>query len=301
MKILVSGSSGLIGSELIPCLKDREHHVVRLVRSDSQLAEDRILWDPEHQELNPEDFEGFDVVINLAGENIATGRWTPEKKKKIRDSRVLGTHMLCELLARLESPPKLLINASAIGYYGNQGDKVVNEDSPQGEGFLADVCKKWEDATEPAEQKGIRVVKLRIGVVLTPKGGALGKMLIPFKMGLGGVAGSGRQYFSWISMDDLMGVFLHVIGNDSIDGPLNAVTPNPVMNRELTKTLGRVLRRPTIFPLPAFIARFVMGEMADETVLSSCRVSPEVLKRSGYSFIYPELEIALRHMLEKSS
>ncbi|NGX43064.1 MAG: Epimerase family protein [Chlamydiae bacterium] len=297
MKILITGSSGLVGSELVPCLRDRGHEVVRLVRFDSQLSDDTLLWDPEHRGLNPDDFEGFDVVINLAGENISTGRWTPEKKKKINDSRVLGTHMLCELLARLESPPKLLINASAVGFYGSQGDKVVDEESPPGEGFLAEVCQRWEAATEPAAQKEIRVVRLRIGVILTPKGGALERMLIPFKLGLGGVAGSGKQYFSWISIDDLLGVFLHVIGNESIRGPINAVSPNPVTNRELTKTLGKVLRRPTIFPLPAFVARFVLGEMADALLLSSTRASPGVLKHSGYSFIHPDLEGALRYLL----
>ncbi|MFQ5729310.1 MAG: TIGR01777 family oxidoreductase [Waddliaceae bacterium] len=300
MKILISGSSGLIGSELVPCLRDRAHEVIRLVRSEQQLSGDTLLWDPEHREINLEDFEGFDTVINLAGENIATGKWTPEKKNKIYDSRVLGTHMLSELLARLEAPPKLLINASAIGFYGTRGSKILREDALPGKGFLAEVCKKWEEATEPAVQKRIRVVRFRLGVVLTPKGGALAKMLFPFRMGLGGVIGSGRQYFSWISMDDLMGIFLHVINDESIHGPLNVVSPNSVTNRVMTKTLGRVLKRPTLLPFPAFIARLLMGkEMADSTVLSSTRVFPEGLEQSGYSFLYPDLKSALKHMLEE--
>lgn len=299
MKILISGSSGLIGSELMPCLKDRGHEVVRLVRSESQLSDDALLWNPEHHELNPDDFEGFDIVVNLAGENLASGRWTVEKKKKIKDSRVMGTHMLCELFAHVENPPQLFISASAVGYYGNQGDRVNDENSFSGKGFLAEVCSQWEASTEPAILKGIRVVKLRTGVVLSPKGGALGKMLLPFKLGLGGVIGSGQQYISWISMDDYLGVILHIIGNDSIQGAVNAVAPNSVTNYELTKTLGKVLRRPTIFPLPAFVARFMLGEMADELLLSSTKVSPDKLISTGYSFLYPELESALIHMLDK--
>lgn len=298
MRFLIKGSSGFIGSELVPCLKERGHEVIRLVRNEAELSDDTLLWDPQHSELKLEDFEGFDCVINLAGENIASGRWTEDKKKRIRDSRVMGTHMLCELLARLENPPKVLINASAIGYYGNQGDKVVSEDSHPGQGFLSGVCQDWEKATEPAEKKEIRVVKLRIGIVLAPNGGALGKMMIPFNLGLGGVIGSGEQYMSWISMDDLIGVFLHIVGNEGVEGPVNAVAPNPVTNREFTKTLGKVLRRPTIFPLPAFVAKFLFGEMADEMLLSSTRVSPDVLTLSGYSFLYPTLQGALEHMME---
>ncbi|MGA8163974.1 MAG: TIGR01777 family oxidoreductase [Waddliaceae bacterium] len=299
MKLLISGSSGLIGSELVPFLKERGHRVVRLVRLESQLSDDTLLWNPEHHELNPKDFEGFEVVIHLAGENIASGRWTLEKKKKIKDSRVMGTHMLCELFAHVENPPQLLISSSAIGYYGNRGNQLNDENSSPGKGFLAEVCAQWEAATEPASHKGIRVVTLRTGVVLSPKGGALGKMLLPFKLGLGGVIGSGQQYVSWISMDDYLGVILHIIGNNSIQGPVNAVAPTPVTNEELTKTLGKVLKRPTIFPLPTFAAKFLAGEMADEMLLSSTRVSPEKLIETGYTFLYPELERALRHLLEK--
>lgn len=298
MKVLISGSSGLVGSELVKALKNRGHEVVRLVRSEKQMGQGTLLWDPEHRELDPQNFEGFDAVVHLAGENISSGRWTNEKKRKIKDSRVLSTHMLSELMARLESPPKVHINASAIGYYGDTGDEVVDESSPPGEGFLAEVCQKWEAATRPSEQRGIRVVKLRIGVVLSKEGGALGKMLVPFKLGLGGVVGSGDQYMSWISIDDLVGVFLHVLGNSSIQGPVNAVAPHPVTNRKFTKTLGGVLKRPTIFPLPAFAARFIFGEMADALLLSSSRVAPEKLLETGYSFLYPDLSDALKHLLE---
>lgn len=299
MKVLFAGSSGFIGGELIPVLRERGHEVVRLVRSEKKMLDDTLLWDPEHRELDLEDFEGFDVVINLAGENIASGRWTQEKKKKIRESRVFGTHMLSELFARVKTPPKLFLNASATGYYGDRGEEVLDEGSPSGKGFLADVCKQWEEATLPAKEKGIRVVNLRFGVVFFPTGGALAKMLTPFKLGLGGVIGTGKQYISWISMDDLIGVVLHVIGEGSLRGPVNVVTPHPVTNRELTKKLGKVLKRPTILPMPAFAARLIMGEMAEETVLSSTRVLPKVLVQSGYSFLFPKLESALRHMLEK--
>lgn len=299
MKILVTGSSGLVGSELVSALKDRGHQIVRLVRSESLLSDDTLLWDPEHYELNLEDFEGFDIVINLAGENIASGRWTPSKKKKIRESRVLGTHMLSELLARLSVPPKLFINASAIGYYGNRDNELLVENSPSGEGFLAEVCKKWEEATEPASESGIRVVVLRIGVVLSAAGGVLGKVLLPFKLGLGGVIGTGEQYFSWIAIDDLIGIILHVISNESIEGPVNSVAPNPVTNREFTKTLGKILCRPTILPMPAYVAKIVMGEMAEETALSSALVVPKKLENSDYNFLYPDLESALKHVLEK--
>lgn len=297
MKMLISGSSGLIGTALIASFKERGHEIVRLVRDVSRMAEDTLLWDPEHRELRLEEFEGFDVVINLAGENLSSGRWNDQKKQKIRDSRVINTHMLAELLARLDKPPSLFISASAIGFYGERGDEEVTEASALGEGFLSDLCQKWEEASNAAQSAGIRVINLRIGVVLSIEGGALSRMLTPFKMGLGGVVGSGKQYISWISIDDLIGIILHVINTESLKGPVNAVSPNPVTNRQFTKTLGRLLKRPTFFPLPAFIARLVLGEMADALLLCSTRVFPKVLKESEYSFLYPQLESALKHLL----
>lgn len=297
MKILVTGSSGLVGSELVPFLKKEGHEVKKLVRTPVITEDDTLCWDPQHCEVIPEDFEGYDVLINLAGENIAAGRWTPEKKRKIKDSRVLGTHIICELIARLKDPPKLVINASAIGYYGNRGDEVLHEASSPGNGFLAEVCQEWEAATEAAAKRGIRVVEVRFGIILSSKGGVLAKLLTPFKWGVGGVVGSGNQYMSWIHIDDLVGIMYLIINNETISGPVNVVAPESVTNRQFTKTLGRVLRRPTIFPLPAFIARLALGEMADELLLSSTRVSPDVLIHANYSFNFPTLEAALRDLL----
>ena len=299
MKILISGSSGLIGSALTSCFKERGHEVVRLVRNESLMSDDAILWDPEHRELRLEEFEGFDVVINLAGENIASGRWTDKKKQKIRDSRIFGTHMLAELLACLKSPPKVFISASAIGYYGDRSEEVMIESSSPGKGFLPDVCQKWEEAANAAANAGIRVVNLRIGVVLSVNGGALQKMLVPFKLGLGGIVGSGKQYMSWVSIEDIIGIVLHLINEESISGPVNAVSPSSETNYRFTKTLGKVLKRPTLFPLPAFVAKLMLGEMAEELLLSSTRVVPKVLQDSGYSFLYPELESALKHLLRR--
>ena len=298
MKILIAGSSGLVGTALIASLREAGHQVTRLLRTETGLPPGAICWDPQHAEVNPAKFEGHDVLINLAGENISTGPWTDEKKKKIRDSRVLGTHMLSELIAQLENPPKLVINASAIGYYGNRGDEILQEGSRPGEGFLADLCRDWEAATEAAEKKGIRVVKMRIGVVLSREGGALARMLTPFKMGLGGVLGSGDQYISWITLDDLVGIIQFVMDNASIHGALNAVSPNPVTNREFTKTLGKVLKRPTILPLPAFAVKLLMGEMGESLLLGSSRVIPNVLMQAGYSFQYADLEKALQYLIK---
>jgi uncharacterized protein (TIGR01777 family) len=242
----------------------------------------------------------MEAVVHLAGENIASGRWTAARKARIRSSRVMGTRTLCETLARLSQPPKVLVSASAIGYYGDRGAEPLWENSAFGTGFLAEVCRAWEEATQPAVQKGIRVVLLRIGIVLSPAGGALAKMLIPFQLGLGGVIGSGNQYMSWIALDDVAGVIAHALVTDTLQGPVNAVAPYPVTNREFTKTLGRVLRRPTVFPLPGFAARLAFGEMADALLLASTRVEPKRLLATQYVFRYPELEDALRHLLGKA-
>jgi uncharacterized protein (TIGR01777 family) len=248
--------------------------------------------------LDPMVLQGLDAAVHLAGESIAQ-KWTPESKVRILKSRARGTRLLSESFARLTQPPRVFLCASAIGYYGNRGDEILTEENASGSGFLAEVCREWEAACESATRKGIRVVNLRIGVVLSPTGGVLGRMLSPFRLGLGGRIGSGKQYMSWIAIDDLVAVILHALTCDKLSGPVNAVAPNPVTNFEFTKTLGRVLRRPTVFPVPAWAARLALGEMANDLLLASARVEPTRLASSGYEFQYPELEGALRHVLGK--
>jgi uncharacterized protein (TIGR01777 family) len=299
MKILVTGSTGLVGSTLLPFLKSKGHEVFRLVRSQAKTGPDAIYWNPEKGVDDTARLEGLDAVVHLAGENIAEGRWTDERKARIRDSRVKGTRVLSETLARLAAPPRTLISASAIGYYGDRGAEIMREESAPGADFLADVCREWEAATEPAAQSGMRVVKLRFGVILTPKGGALTKMLAPFQFALGGKLGSGKQYMSWVTLDDVVGAINHALTDETLSGPVNVVAPNPVTNYEFTKTMGRVLSRPTIFSVPAFAVRLAFGEMGDVALLSSTRVEPTRLKESGYVFQHPELESALRQMLNK--
>lgn len=299
MKILVTGSTGLIGSALVDFLAEQGYEVKKLVRTEPSSREDEIHWSPESGSIDKAGLEGMDAVVHLAGENLATGRWTAEKKARIRDSRVEGTRLLCESLSHLAHPPKALVCSSAIGYYGNRGDTVVEEGAFLGSGFLADVCYEWETATASASEAGIRVVNLRIGVVLSRAGGALARMFPPFRMGFGGKLGNGKQYISWIALDDAVGVINHVLTQDGLHGPVNAVTPHAVTNSEFTKTLGRVLKRPTLFCMPAFIVRSVFGEMADETLLASTRVEPTRLVETAYEYHYPELEGTLRHLLEK--
>lgn len=238
-------------------------------------------------------------MVHLAGENIAAGRWTAARKARILDSRVKGTRLIAETFAKLERPPKVLISASATGYYGCRGNEVLREESSPGTGFLADVCRKWEAATDAATRKGTRVVHLRTGLVLSGNGGALGKMLLPFKLGIGGRVGSGEQYWSWISLDDLCAAILHSIEAQSLHGPVNMVSPSPATNLEFTKALGRVLSRPTVFPVPAFAARLALGEMADELLLCSARVEPTKLLASRFGFKHKDLEATLRDLLRK--
>lgn len=297
LRVLVTGSTGFIGSALVPFLAESGHRVGRLVRTLPRKGRGEVQWGPETGFIDTPRLEGIDGVVHLAGENIATDRWTAEKKAKIRDSRVDGTRLLCDTLATLKQPPKVLVCASAIGYYGDRGDELLTEESEPGSGFLASVCREWEAATKPAEEKGIRVVRLRFGMVLSPTGGAMAKLLPPFKKGLGGVLGTGRQYVSWITLDDLVGVILHALTIEALQGPVNAVTPNPVTNREFTRTLGRLLGRFTIFPMPAAAAHLVFGDLADEVLLASQRVQPTRLLATGFDFRYPELEGALRHLL----
>jgi uncharacterized protein (TIGR01777 family) len=299
LHVAVTGSSGLIGSSLLPFLTTGGHHVTRLVRGAGQNGTGTARWDPQTGQIDAARLGAVDAVVHLASESIASGRWTDARKAKIRDSRVQPTLKLCESLARLPKKPEVLICASAIGYYGDRGAETLDEDSAPGAGFLAEVCQAWEAATAPARKAGIRVVSLRIGVVLSAAGGALASMLPPFRVGAGGVLGSGKQYMSWIAIDDLLGAMLHVLHGDTLRGPVNAVAPEAVTNREFTKTLGRVLSRPTVVPLPAAAARLAFGEMADETLLASTRVSPTRLAASGYQFHHAHLEEALRHTLGK--
>jgi hypothetical protein len=297
MNILISGSTGMIGTALIEILQALNYRVTRLVRSPLQSSEPTVHWNPAAGNLDAKKIEGFDAVVHLAGESIAASRWTEAQKAKIRDSRVQGTTLLSETLAKLAKPPKVLVCASAIGYYGNRGDEILREDSQIGSGFLAEVCQQWENAADPAKQKGIRVVHLRLGVVMSPKGGALAKMLLPFKMGVGGIVGNGKQYWSWVSLNDVVGAIRHALITETLHGAVNAVAPRAVTNKEFTKTLGKVLSRPTIFPLPDFAARLALGEMADDLLLSSARIEPARLLASGYKFQHPELEGALRDLL----
>ncbi|MGZ8430747.1 MAG: TIGR01777 family oxidoreductase [Candidatus Deferrimicrobiaceae bacterium] len=300
MNVLVTGSTGLVGSALVRELSGRGHDVSRLVRPSTEgggTGEAR--WDPESGIVFLGKGRRMDAVVHLAGENITGLAWTPERKATIRESRVKGTRLLCEALLRLERPPGTLVCASAAGYYGDRGDEVLREESPPGKGFLAGVCREWEEATGEAARRGMRVVNLRIGMVLSAEGGALAKMLPAFRAGAGGRIGSGKQYMSWIALSDLIGVILYVLATDSLAGPVNAVAPGSVTNREFTKALGRVLGRPTVAFLPAFAARLLFGEMADELLLASARVEPAKLVASGYRFRLPELEGALRHALGK--
>ena len=275
-------------------------NVRRLARSSSKSRDnDAVTWNPESGLLSFVACSGVDAVVHLAGENIASGRWNAAKKLRIRDSRVIGTHRLCKALASMPNPPRVLVCASAIGYYGERGDQRLVEIEPPGRGFLPEVCTQWERATQPAVDAGIRVVNLRIGVVLSPDGGALKQMLLPFQFGLGGKVGSGRQYWSWISLPDLVRSILFAVEEESLTGPVNAVAPDAVDNAEFTRVLGRVLRRPTLFPLPGFMARLVLGEMADELLLASIRVVPEQLRKHGFEFEHPDLETALRAVLNR--
>ena len=295
MKILVAGASGLVGSALIPALESDSAEINRLVRSSPKANE--IEWHPNQRGIDATRLEGFDAIINLAGENIAEGRWTDEKKRKIRDSRVDGTHLLSEAIAKLATKPRVFLCASATGFYGDRDDEILDETSDSGGGFLANVCRDWEGATEPAAKAGVRVVNLRFGPILAREGGMLGKMLTPFKLGMGGKVGSGKQYMSWVAIDDVVGAIKLALPDESIHGPLNVVSPNPVTNEEFTKTLGEVLSRPTVMSIPAFAARLAFGEMADEMLLVSQRVAPKKLNEAGYQFKHPELESALRHYL----
>lgn len=296
-RILMSGVSGPIGKALVPALKASGAQITRLVRKESgHSTEAGVPWDPA-QPLAADALSGFDAVIHLAGETIV-GRWTDGKKKRIRDSRVIGTRNLATALAQAKSKPRIFLCSSAIGYYGNRGDEVLTESSAAGADFLAEVCRDWESATRAASEAGIRTVQMRTGVVLTPKRGALGKMLTPFKLGLGGRIGDGRQWMSWIDVQDLVGAVHHILTNDSLRGPVNMVGPAPVTNAEFTQTLASVLHRPAVFPMPIFAVKLAFGEMGETVLLGSQRVEPSRLAASGYHFRFNSLRQSLENLLK---
>ncbi len=293
-KILVSGVSGPIGAALLPSLKTHGYAITRLVRG-AATGKDQISWNPGAP-IAPEAVSGFDAVVHLAGESIV-GRWTDEKKRKIRESRVAGTSTLAQALAQAQAKPQVFVCSSAIGYYGDRGNEILNEQSAAGTGFLPDVCREWEAATQAAVRAGIRTVQMRTGVVLSPKGGALGKMLTPFKMGVGGKIGNGQQWMSWIDVQDMVGAIHHIL-DSKLQGPVNMVAPNPVTNSEFAKTLASVLSRPAIFPVPAFAVKLAFGEMGETVLLGSQRVEPAQLVSSGYPFLYSTLRASLENILK---
>jgi uncharacterized protein (TIGR01777 family) len=291
--------SGPIGGALLPTLKSNGARISRLTRKNGKYSssdEQQIPWDPA-QPISPESVSGFDAVIHLAGESIV-GRWTDAKKREIRDSRVIGTTHLAQALARSKNKPQVFVCSSAVGYYGDRDDEVLNEQSTPGTGFLAEVCRDWEEATKPTADAGIRTVSIRTGIVLTPKGGALGKMLLPFKMGVGGRIGDGRQWMSWIDVRDMVGAIHHLLKNDLLHGPVNMVAPKPVTNAEFTRTLASVLSRPAVFPVPAFVVKLAFGEMGETALLGSQRVEPAQLLGSGYPFRFNELQASLTALLK---
>ena len=294
--VLVSGASGFIGTHVTKLLADHGYNVIMLSRSARGSRKNVVRWSPTEGEIDTNGLTDLNAVVHLAGESIA-GRWTADKKSRIENSRVLGTKLLSETLANLSKKPEVLISASAVGIYGDRESELLDESSEPGEGFLADVAVKWEEATSPAKKAGIRVCNLRIGLVLGNDGGALEKMLLPFKFGVGGKIGDGKQYWSWIAIDDLESIIFYLIENKSIEGPINAVAPNPVTNSEFTSELGKTLNRPTLIPLPAFAAKGLLGEMAEETMLSSTKVMPKKLLDAGFEFKYTDLKKALSGIL----
>lgn len=295
MKIVISGSTGLIGTALVKYLSEKNHEITRLVRQKSG-SSDSIYWNHKAGEIELDKLENADAVIHLAGENVA-GLWTESKKHKIKHSRIDGTDFLVKSVRKLENKPATFVCASATGIYGSRGSEKLNEESKPGNGFLADVAKEWESVTHKLLEDKIRVVNIRLGIVLSGKGGALEKMLLPFKLGLGGKLGSGKQFMSWIVLDDLVSALDYILSNDEIKGAVNAVSPSPVTNEQFTKTLGKVLKRPTILTVPSFLLKSIVSDMADEMFLASTRVYPEILLKSGFKFRFDHLESSLKYLL----
>lgn len=300
LKVAITGATGLIGRALVPFLTTGGHEVTRLVRRRDALAPGDTYWNPERGEIDAAALDGVDAVINLAGETLSE-RWTPAHKRAIRDSRVKGTALLARTLAGLPNPPKVFISVSAVGYYGDGGDRILDESSPAGTDFLATVARDWEAAAEPAAQRGIRVVHPRMGVVLAAHGGILERLLPPFKLGMGGKLGSGAQWMSWIALDDLIGALHFLLFTPSLSGPVNVTSPNPVTNAGLAKTLGHVLGRPAIAAVPSLVLKLTFGEMADTMLLAGQRVLPRKLEAAGFEFRHPKLEEALRWELGKGA
>ena len=296
-RILISGASGTIGSTLVPFLRTCGHEVIRLVRKKGKLLEDELFWDPYNDILDLETAGHFDAVINLNGVDISRGRWTESQKKKIIDSRIISTRLLVKRMADLDQKPGVFISSSAIGFYGDGEDKVLTETTSMGDSFISRVCRQWEDASLDAKKLGIRTIQLRIGVVLTPAGGALKRMELPFKMGCGVKLSHGRQYMSWISMDDAVSGILYILGHPELQGPVNLTAPNPVTNKDFSKTLAGVFSKKLFFTMPEFIALALWGEMGKETLLTSARVRPEKLLDNGFSFQHETLLPALKDML----
>jgi uncharacterized protein (TIGR01777 family) len=301
MIVAVTGSTGLIGTALFGALEADGHLVRRIVRGTASANRHDIRWEPAAGMIDAVELSGVDAIVHLAGANVAGKRWTKAYKAQIRDSRVLGTRLLCATIAGMTTKPSVLVSASAVGYYGDRGDEQVDESSPPGRGFLADVCRQWEAETQVAADAGVRVVNLRFGVVLSREGGALAQMLTPFKMGVGGVLGSGRQFISWIALDDAVRAIQFALQAAALSGPINAVAPEPVTNRRFTEALGRTLGRPTVLPMPALAARLAFGEMADEMLLSGVRAVPHGLQNAGFEFQHAQLESALRHILGRAT
>jgi uncharacterized protein (TIGR01777 family) len=294
MRILVSGASGLVGRAAVKELHARSHRVCRLARPGGLRDAGDVAWDPAAGTLDASSAEGVDAVLHLAGASIGEGRWNPARKKLIRDSRVDATSKLVASMAKLKRPPLVIVSASAVGYYGNRGDEILTEASASGGDFLASVCKDWEAAVRGAESFGARVVMLRFGMILAREGGGLPRMAMPFRFGAGGRLGSGRQWMSWVSLEDAAAMILFALGEQKLHGPVNGVAPSPVTNMEFTRTLGAVLHRPALFPVPSFALRLALGEMADALLLASLRVVPKQLTDVGYEFRHPELSAALR-------
>ncbi len=300
LTVAITGASGLIGSNLADFLTTGGHRVIRLVRDSRQLADDSIFWNPATGEIDVEGLTRADAIVHLAGSSIASGRWTAARKRSIKQSRVKGTELIARTLATMSGGPRILVSASAVGFYGDRGSERIDETALAGKGFLAEVCRAWEGAAKPAERAGVRLTTLRTGVTLSPAGGALGQMLLPFKMGAGGRLGSGKQYLSWIDNDDLIAAIHHILMTDSIRGPVNATAPHPVTNSTFTAALGRVLGRPTVLPMPALAVKAAFGQLGTEVLLWGQRVLPRKLTESGFTFFYEGVEESMRFQLGRA-